>query len=126
MTGAVTGTRQLLRLATAGPASRCPPASPATSPKMTRMVPARRAWLEALPRTVADLADRWSLEVGRPFQPGGNASWVAPARDAAGRRLVLKAGWRHEEAEHEAGLRAWNGQGAVRVFRSLVTGDTSA
>ena len=69
--------------------------------------PARRAWLEALPRVVADLAARWSLRVGLPFQPGGNASWVAPARDAAGRRLVLKAGWRHEEAEHEpAGLRA--------------------
>jgi streptomycin 6-kinase len=89
--------------------------------------PARRAWLEALPQVAADLADRWSLRVGRPFQPGGNASWVAPARDAAGRRLVLKAGWRHEEAEHEAaGLRAWNGRGAVRVFRSLLAGDTSA
>jgi len=88
---------------------------------------ARRAWLEALPGTVADLAERWSLEVGRPFQPGGNASWVAPARDAAGRRLVLKAGWRHEEAEHEAAaLRAWNGRGAVRVFRWLLACDTSA
>jgi streptomycin 6-kinase len=89
--------------------------------------PARRAWLEALPHTVAGLAARWSLRVGRPFEPGGNASWVAPARDAAGQRLVLKAGWRHDEAEHEAaGLRAWNGRGAVRVFRSLVNGDTSA
>jgi streptomycin 6-kinase len=89
--------------------------------------PARRAWLEALPGTVAGLADRWSLRVGRPFQPGGNASWVAPARDATGQRLVLKAGWRHDEAEHEAaGLRAWDGRGAVRVFRSLLTGDTSA
>ena len=89
--------------------------------------PDRRAWLEALPGIVADLAGRWSLRVGRPFQPGGNASWVAPARDAAGQHLVLKAGWRHDEAEHEAaGLRAWDGRGAVRVFRSLVTGDTSA
>jgi streptomycin 6-kinase len=88
---------------------------------------ARRAWLAARPRTVAGLADRWSLRAGRPFQPGGSASWVAPARDAAGRRLVLKAGWRHDEAEHEAaGLRAWNGRGAVRVYRSLVTDDTSA
>ncbi len=40
--------------------------------------PARRAWLEALPHTVAELADRWSLRVGRPFEPGGNASWPAP------------------------------------------------
>jgi streptomycin 6-kinase len=89
--------------------------------------PARRAWLETLPRVVAGPADRWSLRVGRPFQPGGNASWVAPARDAAGQRLVLKAGWRHEEAEHEAaGLQTWNGRGTVRVVRSLVTGSTSA
>jgi len=88
---------------------------------------ARRAWLDALPRIVADLADCWSLRVGRPFEPGGSASWVAPARTAAGQRLVLKAGWRHDEAEHEAaGLRAWDGRGAVRVYRSLVTGDTSA
>jgi streptomycin 6-kinase len=89
--------------------------------------PARRAWLEALPRVVAGLADRWSLRVGRPFKPGGSASWVAPARDAAGRRMVLKAGWRHDEAEDEAaGLRAWDGRGTVRVFRSLLAGDTSA
>jgi streptomycin 6-kinase len=91
--------------------------------------PARREWLDALLGTVAGLADRWSLRVERPFQPGGNASWVAAARDAAGQRLVLKAGWRHDEAEDEdeaAGLRAWNGRGAVRVFRSLLTGDTSA
>jgi streptomycin 6-kinase len=89
--------------------------------------PARRAWLESLPRVVADLAARWSLRVGQPFQPGGNASWAAPARDTAGRHLVLKAGWRHEDAEHEAaGLRAWNGRGAVRVYRSLLAGDTSA
>ena len=63
----------------------------------------------------------------RPFQPGGNASWVAPARDTSGRHLVLKAGWRHAEAEDEAaGLRAWNGRGALRVHRWLLAGDTSA
>ena len=32
--------------------------------------PARRAWLEALPRTVADLADRWSLRVGQAVPAG--------------------------------------------------------
>src|SRR6185369_3840409 len=50
------------------------------------------------------------------FDPGGNASWVAPARDPAGRDLVLKAGWRHYEADHEPdGLADWNGRGAVIV-----------
>ena len=42
--------------------------------------------LEALRNqaTVAELADRWSLRLGEPYQPGGLASWVAPASDAAG------------------------------------------
>jgi streptomycin 6-kinase len=41
--------------------------------------------------------------------------------------VVLKVGWRHDEAAHEAdGLRAWAGRGAVRLFGALVTGTTSA
>jgi streptomycin 6-kinase len=88
---------------------------------------ARRAWLEELPGVVETLARAWSLEVGSPFQPGGAASWVAPARDRAGRALVLKVGWRHAEAEHEAdGLRAWAGRGTVRLVESVVSGATSA
>lgn len=88
---------------------------------------ARRTWAAELPATVAALADRWSLTVGRPYQPGGVASWVAPVRDAGGNPLVLKVGWRHFEAEHEPdGLRAWGGQGAVRLIDGHLTGQTSA
>lgn len=88
---------------------------------------ARRRWMAALPLILDELARRWSLTVGRPFQPGGSASWVAPVRNAAGERLVLKVGWRHDEASHEAeGLRAWNGDGVVWVHDSLLTADTSA
>ena len=47
------------------------------------------AWIARLPRIVAGLARRWSLEVGPPFQPGGCASWVAPARTGTGERVVL-------------------------------------
>jgi streptomycin 6-kinase len=87
----------------------------------------RRAWMAALPEIVAELSRRWSLEVGRPYQPGGCASWVAPALDGAGDRVVLKAGWRHYEAEHEAdGLRAWRGKGTVRLIDALLFEDTSA
>ena len=87
----------------------------------------RRAWMADLPSIVEELAQRWSLVVGRPFQPGGVASWVAPVRDAAGARLVLKVGWRHEEALHEAdGLQVWDGGGTVRVFDALLAGETSA
>jgi streptomycin 6-kinase len=77
----------------------------------------RQPWLTTvLPAIVAQTRDRWSLTVGEPFQPGGQTAWVAPARDAAGRDLVLKVGWPHPEAAHEAdGLRAWAGRGAVRL-----------
>jgi streptomycin 6-kinase len=89
--------------------------------------PGQRQWIAGLPSVVGDLACRWSLQVGRPFQPGGSASWVAPARTSAGERVVLKAGWRHDEALHEAdGLRAWGGRGTVRLLGSLVTGTTYA
>ena len=88
---------------------------------------ARHTWMADLPLIVEELAARWSLDVGRPFQPGGVASWVAPARNAAGDHLVLKVGWRHDEALHEAdGLLVWNGDGAVRLYDALMVGDTSA
>lgn len=87
----------------------------------------RRNWIAALPQIVADLAERWSLVLGEPFQPGGQCSWVAPARTAAGEDLVLKVGWRHDESEHEAdALRVWNGHGAVRLYAAHVSGHTSA
>ena len=89
--------------------------------------PERRQWLAELPGTVAALAERWSLVLGPPFQPGGEVAWVAPARDGAGRELVLKVGWRHYEGEHEAaGLRAWHGRGAVTLHREHTDGPTSA
>jgi streptomycin 6-kinase len=85
-----------------------------------------RAWLDELPRLVPELATRWGLAVGRPFQPGGQTSWVAPAT-RAGERLVLKIGWRHDEAWHEAeGLRVWDGAGAVRLVDAYAEGPTSA
>jgi streptomycin 6-kinase len=83
--------------------------------------------MAALPLIVDELARRWSLDLGRPFQPGGSASWVAPVRNAGGERLVLKVGLPHYEALHEAdGLRAWDGQGAVRLHDALVIDETSA
>jgi streptomycin 6-kinase len=87
----------------------------------------RFAWLEALPGLVVDLADRWRLELGEPYVPGGQCAWVAPARSSTGEELVLKVGWRHREAEHEAdALRFWDGDGAVRCFAAESLEDTSA
>ncbi len=84
-------------------------------------------WVAALPAVVADLADRWSLTLDRPYQPGGQVSWVAPARDRAGQELVLKVSWRHYEARDEAaGLLAWDGAGAVAVHAAETSDRTSA
>ena len=87
----------------------------------------RRAWLDRLPGIVRGLARDWGLQLGAPFQPGGQCSWVAPARTADGARLVLKVGWLHPEAEHEAeALRFWDGNGAVRLQADQTFGDTVA
>jgi streptomycin 6-kinase len=88
---------------------------------------ARHAWMTGLPAVVEDLAGRWSIDVGRPFQPGGVTSWVAPARRSTGERVVLKVGWRHEEALHEAdGLRLWQGNGTVRLLDAINVDNTMA
>jgi streptomycin 6-kinase len=77
--------------------------------------PARYRWLAALPELVGEVASDWGLDLGDPYEPGGQCAWVAPVRDPAGHELVLKVGWRHPEAEHEAdALRFWDGDGAVR------------
>jgi streptomycin 6-kinase len=87
--------------------------------------PERRDWLARLPESVAAAADRWSLRVGLPYQPGGQTAWVAPAIGAAGERLVLKIGWMHPEASAEAdGLRFWAGNGAVRLHAAHQREDT--
>jgi streptomycin 6-kinase len=86
-----------------------------------------REWLAGLPEIVGELSARWSLRVGEPFQPGGSASWVAPATGAGGRECVLKVGWRHYEADHEPdALRAWDGRGAVRLYAAQVNGPNAA
>lgn len=76
----------------------------------------REGWLDLLPGLVAEAARRWSLTLGPPFEPGGVTAWVAPAHGPGGADLVLKLVWPHDEAAHEAaGLRAWDGRGAVRL-----------
>jgi streptomycin 6-kinase len=82
-------------------------------------------WMAGLPKIVNELARRWSLKVGEPFQPGGQTAWVAPVSNRTDGDLVLKVAWRHTEAMHEAdGLREWDGQGAVRVYATAEFDDT--
>ena len=77
----------------------------------------RGDWLSTLPETVRRLERLWGLTVAVPFQPGGRTAWVAPARDTGGTERVVKVGWRHTEAAHEAdGLLEWGGDGAVLLY----------
>lgn len=77
----------------------------------------RDTWLAGLPGEIGDIATRWSLTLGDPYEPGGVTAWVAPATSADFGDVVVKIGSRHMEGEDEAaGLREWNGDGAIRVF----------
>jgi streptomycin 6-kinase len=83
-----------------------------------------RAWVTELPATIDEFAGSWSLRVGEPFEPGGQCSWVAPVTGADGADLVLKVGFRFpggEERDEAAGLRLWDGNGAVRLHAAHQT-----
>lgn len=84
--------------------------------------PDRQLWADRLPELVATATERWGLDVGAPFEPGGTAAWVAPATGRDG-VFVLKVVYPHPEAEHEAdGLRVWDGNGAVRLLDTFTIG----
>lgn len=69
------------------------------------------AWLAALPRLVAECAERWGLELEEPVDTPH--SLVVPAGDTV---LKLNAP-SHVEADHEAdALARWDGEGAVRLL----------
>lgn len=79
--------------------------------------PGGEAWLADLPRLVAELQRDWELALG-PAWLDGTVSWTAPAVDRAGRRVVLKVSWPHDEAAGEAmALAHWGGLGAVSLLR---------
>lgn len=77
-------------------------------------------WVASLPEVVEDLAHRWDVLLGEPLgDPPAAAGWVAPGVTSDGRKVFLKVGWPHPEAETEAaGLRFYDGHGAVRMLVS--------
>ena len=80
--------------------------------------PSWAAWLDELPALLRDLVEEWSLTVDGPTTHG-NCAVVLPVRTADGEAAVLKVGWPHREAEHEAlALQVWGGRGAVRLLRA--------
>lgn len=80
----------------------------------------RQAWLDSLPAIVEELADRWSLRTGEPFEHANvTCSWVAPVVCADGVSGVLKLGMPHMEGKSEIqGLRFWDGTPTVKLFQA--------
>lgn len=75
--------------------------------------PAGKDWLAALPATVDELAERWGLELDRPFADS-YVSLVLPARN---QDVVAKIQFPGRESQHEAAaLRRWDGNGAVLLL----------
>ncbi|MGW5263870.1 aminoglycoside phosphotransferase family protein [Microbispora sp. NPDC004025] len=75
-----------------------------------------RAWIAGLPRLGGEFLERWGL---RPDGPAahGMASLVLPVLRADGTPAVLKLQRLREETAGAAiGLRAWNGDGVVRLL----------
>jgi streptomycin 6-kinase len=73
-------------------------------------------WLEELPALVATCEQRWALRVLPPF-PNLSYNYVAPAVQAGGREVVLKAGVPNRELLTEmAALRLCHGRGMVRLL----------
>lgn len=102
---------------------------PALLAATARRQPEVATWIADLPGIVSGLAERWSLQVDEPFQPGGFCSWTAPASPlspvaavADGDELVLKIGFPFasgEQRDEGAALRIWDGDGAVRLHGAL-------
>ena len=77
-------------------------------------------WLRALPRLLAAAADRWGLSDPQPPRYG-ECALVVPCTSSSG-PVALKLTWPHPEARFEhLALRAWNGDGAVRLLAADTT-----
>ncbi|MEU7087717.1 aminoglycoside phosphotransferase family protein [Streptomyces achromogenes] len=77
---------------------------------------AGKAFIAALPDRAAEFLDRWGLRLDGPSMNGVSAL-VLPVVRADGVRAVLKLQLLDEESEGEpVALRAWDGDGAVRLL----------
>jgi streptomycin 6-kinase len=83
--------------------------------------PDAEPWIEAVPRVLPELAERWSLTVGEPFE-AETTSYVLRAERADGTPTVLKLIYPHYPetpfAQEVAGLLMWDGRGIVRLLEA--------
>lgn len=81
-----------------------------------RAEPGGAAWLDELPRLIADCRERWQLRLGEPFDDA-RIGYVVRATRLDGTPVVLKINKPEPDGEHEASaLRHWAGDGAVRLI----------
>ncbi len=78
-------------------------------------------WIEAVPRALPELAERWSLTLGEPFD-AETTSYVLRAERTFRTPAVLKLIYPHYPetpfAQELAGLRMWDGRGIVRLLEA--------
>ncbi|MEV0294657.1 aminoglycoside phosphotransferase family protein [Nocardia sp. NPDC050710] len=78
-----------------------------------------RVWLEQLPESAAEYAERWQLTLDGRVPMYGYAGVVLPCTRADGTEAVLKLGFVGPETRDEPrALAAWGGDGAVRLYES--------
>jgi streptomycin 6-kinase len=76
----------------------------------------RETWLERVPNLLDECVAEWGLRLGAPYE-AGVAGYTVRADLPDGTLAVLKLIYPHREAEQEAeALRAWHGDGAVRLL----------
>ncbi len=93
---------------------------PLTRSRLSRLGAEGVAWQVSLPGLLDDLADRWSLRLGRPV-PGGSASYVVRALREDGTEAVLKVATPGADVRaQERVLRLARGRGYVRLLDSDV------
>lgn len=75
-------------------------------------------WLDSLGEHLAEIAERWGLDLDSPFE-NLSINYVTPATRADASQVVLKLGVpSRESATEAAALRAFGGRGAVGVLES--------
>jgi streptomycin 6-kinase len=80
--------------------------------------PTGTEWLDLLPSTLDELAQRWSLTLSPPFEPL-SYNYVMPALRADGRPVVLKVGVPNPELSTEIeALRVFDGRGSVMLLEA--------
>jgi streptomycin 6-kinase len=76
-----------------------------------------RAWLDALPATLDEFAQRWSLDLHAPFELSYN--YVCPSIRTDGSEAVLKLGFPDRELLSEMhALQVYNGRGIVQLLKA--------